>query len=133
MSVTEDGAFLTETFQAMVLEFATLYDKKAEYRKIVSGINQKQKTLQKQIEEIMLKHEVDRLDTGDGTVTLATRKKVSPINKETIKETLQTYEGFSSVEDKESFLTDMVDYLYSQRKSEEVVSLKRTKKRAKKE
>lgn len=131
--MSEEGVLLTETFQAMVLEFATLYDKKAEYRKIMSGINQKQKTLQKQIEEIMLKHEVDRLDTGDGTVTLSTRKKVSPINKETIKETLQTYEGFSSVEDKESFLTDMVDYLYSQRKSEEVVSLKRTKKRAKKE
>lgn len=129
----EESSFLTETFQAMVLEFATLYDKKAEYRKIMSGLNQKQKTLQKQIEEIMLKHEVERLDTGDGTVTLATRKKTSPINKETIKETLVNYEGLKSVKDKESFVMDMVDYLYSQRKTEEVVSLKRTKKRAKKE
>lgn len=128
-----ENQVLTETFQAMVLEFATLYDKKAEYRKIMTGINQKQKTLQKQIEDIMIKNEVDRLDTGDGTVTLATRKKTSPINKDTIKETLVNYEGFSNVRDKDTFLTDMVDFLYSQRKSEEVVSLKRNKKRTKKE
>lgn len=131
--MSDSPNFLTETFQAMVLEFATLYDKKAEYRKIMSGINQKQKTLQKQIEDIMLKHEVDRLDTGDGTVTLATRKKTSPVNKETIKDTLINYDGFSNVKDKETFVTNMVDFLYSQRKTEEVVSLKRTKKRASKE
>lgn len=121
---------LTETFQAMVLEFATLYDKKAEYRKIVTGINQKQKQLQQKIEQVMLDHEVERLDTGDGTVAMGTRKKVSPINKDTIKDTLISWEGLSKVSNKETFLENMIDYLYSQRKVEETPTLKRTKKKA---
>lgn len=121
----------SEEFNSMVLTYANIHDKKSMIRKEVLNLTKHQKTLSDQIEKVMMDNDVERIDVGDGVVSLYNSKRTSPVNKDTIAGALDTHPFFEKVPNRSDVIESIVEHIYSSRKVTLTPSLKRTTTRKK--